>query len=359
MLQSFSRHWDPAKSILEDVPGLDFRRLSLDTIATATKSVNPATEPLVPPIAHSSTYKIKNVDDYLRILQEYGYIYSRLGNPNSDAVECSINGIEEGAGTLVFSSGMAAITAAFFCFLKAGDHVICQNPCYSGTFDILDKVLKKFGVETTWVSAGCSVDEYKKNIRNNTTILYGETPCNPMMTLLDLEAFAKLGVEAGILTMVDGTFASPVCQPAIKFGIDISMHSCTKYLGGHSDLIAGCLTFKDVQHWKTVKRYQTTLGAQLSPHDGSLLYRGIKTIHLRMPRHCSSAMKIAEFLENHPKVSYVRYPGLPSHPQHELAKRQMKGYSGMMAVEIKGGIAGGKAFVEVRYQDFSYIQVTL
>ena len=342
-----SKHWEPLKSCLEEIPGIDVSKLSIDTIATATKSVNPIAEPLVPPISHSSTYKIQTVDDYLRILEEYGYIYSRLGNPNSDAVECAINALEEGAGTLVFSSGMAAISAAFICFLQAGDHVVCQSPCYSGTFDMLDKILNKFGVDTTWVQSGCDVSEYEKHIKPNTKLLYGETPCNPNMTLVDLEAFGKLGQNRGILTMVDGTFASPICQQTIKFGIDVSMHSCTKYLGGHSDLIAGSLTFRDVKHWKAMKRYQSTLGAQLSPHDGSLLYRGIKTIHIRMPRHSSNAMKIASFLEKHPKVEYVLYPGLPSHPQHEVAKRQMKGFSGIVVVDIKGGREGGKAFVEV------------
>ncbi|KAL4219733.1 hypothetical protein ACF0H5_020147 [Mactra antiquata] len=341
-----SQLWNPAKSTLENLPDGEFSKLSLATKATSTRSVNPGTEPLVPPITHSSTYLMTSVDDYLRILKESGYIYGRLGNPNSDAAECAINAIEGGAGTLVFSSGMAAISAAFICFLKAGDHVICQNPCYSATFDMLGKILAKYGVDTTWVPAGCDVSEYQKNIRPNTKLLYGETPCNPMMTLLDLEEFGKLGISEGILTMVDGTFASPFCQQSIKFGIDISAHSCTKYLGGHSDLTAGCLTFKDVKNWKTMKRYQSTLGVQLSPHDGSMLLRGIKTIHVRMPVHCLNAMKIASFLEGHDKVSFVRYPGLKSHPQYDVAVKQMEGFSGMIAVEIKGGIEGGKAFVE-------------
>lgn len=343
----FSQLWSPAKSVLEDLPDGEFSKLSLATKATSTKNVNPGTEPLVQPITHSSTYLMTSVDDYLRILEESGYIYGRLGNPNSDAAECAINALEEGAGTLVFTSGMAAISGALLCFLQAGDHVICQNPCYSATFDMLGKIMAKYGVETSWVPAGCSVEEYKRNIKPNTKILYGETPCNPMMTILDLEAFGKLGTSEGIMTVVDCTFAGPVCQRAIKYGIDISIQSCTKYLGGHSDLTAGCLTFKDVKNWKIMKRYQSTLGMQLSPHDGSLLLRGIKTIHVRMPRHCSNAMKIATFLEQHDKVSFVRYPGLKSHPQHEVAARQMDGFSGMIAVEIKGGINGGKAFVEV------------
>ncbi|KAH3833542.1 L-methionine gamma-lyase-like [Dreissena polymorpha] len=342
-----SQLWNPARSELETLPDIDFSSLSIDTLATSTRFINPGTEPLVAPITHSSTYKIKNVDDYLRILQESGYIYGRLGNPNSDAVECAINALEGGAGTLVFTSGMAAISSALICFLQAGDHVICQNPVYSATFDMLDKILKKFGVETSWVPAGSDVDVYAQSIRPNTKLLYGETPCNPMMNLLNLEEFGKLGQSRAIMTMVDSTFASPFCQPTIKFGIDISMHSCTKYLGGHSDLTAGCLTFREVKNWKLMKRYQSSLGVQLSPHDGSLLLRGIKTIHVRMPRHCINAQKVAEFLEGHPKVSYVMYPGLKSHPQHDLAKQQMtRVFSGMLVVEIKGGIHGGKAFVE-------------
>lgn len=334
--------------MLEDLPDDEVSKLSLDTKAISTRFIHPGTEPLVPPIVHSSNYIMTSVDDYLRILRESGYIYGRLGNPNSDAAECSINALEEGAGTLVFTSGMAAISAALICFLEEGDHVVCQYPCYSGTFDMLDKILGKYGVQTTWVPVGsCNVEEYKKNIRPNTKLLYGETPCNPMLTVLDLQMFGDLGTSRGITTMVDSTFASPYCQQAIKFGIDISMHSCTKYLGGHSDLTAGCLTFRDVKHWKMMNRYQSTLGSQLSPHDGSLLLRGIKTIHVRMPRHSTSAMKIAEFLENHPKVALIRYPGLKSHPEHEIAKRQMKYFSGMIAVELKGGEAGGKAFVEV------------
>ena len=344
---TFSQLWNPAKSQLDGLPEDMASKLSMDTKATSTRFVHPGTEPLVPPITHSSTYLMSSVDEYLRILKESGYIYGRLGTPNSDAAECAINALEEGAGTLVFGSGMAAISAALICFLKAGDHVVCQSPCYSATFDMLDKILAKYGVETSWVPAGCSVEEYENKIKDNTKLLYGETPCNPMLAILDLQKFGALGTAKGILTIVDGTFASPFLQQSLKLGIDISMHSCTKYLGGHSDLTAGCLTFKKVEHWKMMKRYQSTLGMQLSPHDASLLLRGIKTIHVRMPRHCSNAMKVAQFLEKHPKVKDIRYPGLQSHPQHTLAKSQMKDYSGMIAVEVKGGVDGGKAFVEV------------
>ena len=345
----FSKQWNPAKSVLDDgLPSIPFSELSIDTLATSANFDPPKHVPLVQPITHTSTYKLKGVEDFLRLPQESGYLYGRLGNPNCDAVECAINALERGAGTLIFTSGMAAITATFFGLLKAGDHVVCQNPVYSATFDVLSKTLAKFNVEVTWVPAGCDVQVYRDNVKPNTRMLYGETPCNPMMTILDMEEFGKLGQELrpNVLTMVDGTFASPYLQHALKYGIDISVHSCTKYLGGHSDLTAGCLTFKDVQTWKTMKRYQTTFGMQLSPHDASLLLRGIKTIHIRMPRHSENAMKVAEFLESQPQIEWIRYPGLKSHPQHEVAKRQMKAYSGMIAIEVKGGKEGGRTFVE-------------
>ncbi|KAL3860736.1 hypothetical protein ACJMK2_010814 [Sinanodonta woodiana] len=344
-----SRHWNPAKSVLDNgVDGLHITDLSLDSIVTSSRYIGHGTEPLVPPIQISSTYKIKSVDEYIRILQEGGYIYSRLGHMNSDAVEAAINAIEQGAGTLVFSAGMSAFSAAMFGLLKAGDHVVACYPCYSAAFDLFDKIMTKFGVEVSWVHSGCSVEEYRTSVKENTRLLYGETPCNPTMAILDLEEFGKLGKSLGdnVLTMVDGTFASPYLQQAMKYGIDISFNSCTKYLGGHSDLTAGSLTFSTVSLWKHMKRYQTSLGLQLSPHDASLLLRGIKTLHVRMERHSSNAMKVAEFLEHHPKVKKVMYPGLKSHPQHEIAKKQMRSFSGMISVEIKGGIEGGKALVE-------------
>jgi len=300
------------------------------------------------PITHTSTYKMDSVDDYLRILRESGYLYGRIGNPNSDSVECAVNALEHGQGTLVFTSGMAAITTSLMCFLQAGDHVVCQNPCYSGTFDYLSKILPKFGVDTTWVPGGCDVKIYEENIKPNTKILIGEIACNPNLAVLDVEEFGKLGKKTGILTLVDSTFASPFHLQTLKFGIDIVMHSCTKYLGGHSDLLAGCLTFSNLENWRKVKRYQAVIGVQLSPHDASLLLRGIRTLHLRMPRISSNAQILAEYLEKHPKIERVIYPGLKSHPQHDIAAKQlMKGFSGMMAIEVKGGLQGGKAFVEV------------
>ncbi|XP_052061814.1 L-methionine gamma-lyase-like [Mytilus californianus] len=345
-----SRKWQPPLTTLErGLHGLNLENVSMDTVATSARFVfdgGPSTEPLVPPIYHASTYKLKSVDDYLKILDEGGYIYSRLNNFTCDSVQAAINVIEGGKGTLVFNTGMSAISTALFCFLKSGDHIIICNPVYSGIYDIAVNMFPKFNIEVSFVQAGSSVEEYTKQIKPNTKMLYGETPCNPNMAILDLEEFGKLGKSRNILTMVDNTFASPYLQPVIKYGIDISMHSCTKYLGGHSDLIAGSLTFSSVELWQTTIRYQTTLGASLSPHDASLLLRGIKTLPLRMERHSSNAMKVAKYLEKHPKINYVLYPGLESHPHHQIAKKQMKSFSGMMSVEAKGGLGGGRILAE-------------
>lgn len=346
-----SKKWFPPQSDLEKgVNGLHINDITPDTVATSSRFSSPPgpkTEALVPPIYHSSTYKLQSVDDYLKILEEGGYIYSRLGNFTNDSVCAVINSLEGGKGSLVFSTGMAAISTALLCFLKSGDHIVVNNPCYSGTYDIVVNILPRYGIEHTFVTTGCPVEEYRKHIKPNTRMLYGETPCNPNMAILDLEEFGKLGRSLdNVLTIVDSTFASPYLQPVIKHGIDISMHSCTKYLGGHSDLVAGCLTFGSVDLWKTMIHYQTTLGTSMSPHDASLLLRGIKTLPIRMEKHSSNAQKVAEFLEKHPKVQKVMYPGLPSHPQHQIARKQMKMFSGMIAAEIRGGVQGGKILVE-------------
>ncbi|XP_025076179.1 uncharacterized protein LOC112553282 [Pomacea canaliculata] len=345
-----SKRKTPAQSTLEEkVHGLSLQDVSLDTAAVSARLhfQGTVTYPLVPPVYHSSTYVLDKVEDFLGALQDGGAVYSRLSNFTNDSVECAINALEQGAGSLVFSSGMGAISAIFFAFLKAGDHVVCQNPVYSGTMDLLKMFASNFNVEVSWVKAGCSVDEYRKLVRKNTRMLFGETPCNPEMSILDLKEFGELGRSLdNVLTVVDGTFASPYLQQILKFGIDISVHSCTKYMGGHSDLIAGCLTTRTMDQWRLLKKLQTSMGACLSPHDGSLLLRGLKTLPLRMKKHSENAQKVAEFLENHPKVLRVRYPGLVSHPGHEVAKRQMTAFGGMIMADVAGGVAGGKAFAE-------------
>ncbi|KAL8613880.1 hypothetical protein ACOMHN_032870 [Nucella lapillus] len=339
-----------ARSTFEvGVSGLSLNDVSKDTAAVSARLHvrGTPTHPVVPPITHSSTYRLDKVDDFLEALQDGGTVYSRIANLTTESAECVINAMERGAGTLTFSSGMSAISAIFIGFLRAGDHVVCQNPAYSGTMDLLKYMRDNFNISVSWVEAGAGVEQYRQCLRPNTRLLIGETPCNPAMSILDIEAFGQLGQSVeGLLTMVDGTFASPYLQTPIKYGIDLSVHSCTKFLGGHSDLLAGCVTTRTLEQWSRLKKMQGSVGACLSPHDASLLLRGMRTLPLRMKKHSDNAMKVAQYLQNHPKVLRVAYPGLPAHPGHEVAKRQMTLFGGLIMAEIAGGVTGGKVFVE-------------
>ncbi|XP_048576624.1 cystathionine gamma-synthase isoform X2 [Nematostella vectensis] len=276
-----------------------------------------------------------------------GYLYSRWNNPTVDAAAQTLNALEGGVGTLLFSSGMAAISTALLSLLKAGDHVVAPKIVYSGTLALLQTVLPRYGIEVTLVT-GDSMESYQEAVKPSTKVIYGETPCNPTMAVLDLEAFAQLGMSLGegVATMVDSTFGSPFNQAPLRHGIDVSIHSCTKYLGGHSDLVAGSLSVSSTHLLKKFHEYQKFFGGCLSPFDGYLLLRGIKTLHVRMERHNSNALEIAKFLENHEKVSVVNYPGLPSNPGHLIAKKQMRGFSGMVSFEVKGGLQEAVKFAE-------------
>ncbi|XP_064611866.1 L-methionine gamma-lyase-like [Liolophura sinensis] len=346
-------YWHPSKSVLESgVLDLSLDDVALETRPILARSDKPVagvmkTQPLVPPIYHASTYVLKSVEEYCDVVTQGGHIYSRLGNFTTDSAECAINAVEGGAGSLLFSSGMAAVSTAIMGCVSAGDHVVAPTPLYSGTFELFKSILPRFNIEISYVESGSSVEEYKKLVKSNTKLLYTETPCNPDMSLTDIKAFAELGKSLGITTIVDGTFASPYIQRSLQLGVDISMHSCTKYVGGHSDLIAGCLTMRTPELWKKLRHFQMLMGCILSPHDASLLLRGVRTLGIRMEKHSANAMKIAEFLEKHPKIERVMYPGLPSHPQHELAKSQMKGgFGGMMSFDVKGGKNAGITLVE-------------
>ncbi|XP_046553588.1 L-methionine gamma-lyase-like [Haliotis rubra] len=340
----------PARSDLEKgVNGLHLNDVALDTRALRPRFHydGTVTEPLVPPIYHSSTYKLKSVDDFLKVMHEGGSVYSRLSNITTESTESAINALEGGAGSLVFASGMAAISTVFLALLQKGDHIVMNVPVYSGSQVLLKRLVRKFGLGVSWVPAGCSVDEYRRNIKPNTKIIYGESPCNPDMSILDFEEFGKLSSSLdGVISVVDSTFGSCYLQQPNKHGIDISLHSCTKYMGGHSDLIAGSVTTRTVDLWERLKTWQTSLGCMLSPHDSSLLLRGLKTLPIRMKKHSENAMAVAKYLEGHPKVNRVMYPGLPSHPGHEVAKKQMTSFGGMIMADIKGGVAGGRAVAE-------------
>jgi cystathionine beta-lyase/cystathionine gamma-synthase len=340
-----SRHWLPGKTErqaagdLDDVT--DETRLVTSRLHDETRE-----EPLVQPIVHSSTYRIQNVKHYEDILKQGGRLYLRLGNSTCESVEATVNELEGGAGSIVFGCGMAAISTALLTLLHSGDHIVCCHPLYSGTYDVMTKQLQeRYNIAITFVDY--DIEEYRKAIRPNTKVLFGETPCNPLLSILDVEELAKLGrSQPGLTTILDTTYATPYLLKPIKYGIDIVIHSGTKYLGGHSDLCAGIATARTVDQWKELMIGRRTYGGILSPFEASLLMRGLKTLHLRVDRQCNTAAQLAQLLECHVKVKEVYYPGLKSNPGHEIAKRQMKKFGAMIGFELKGGLEAAKTFVQ-------------
>jgi cystathionine beta-lyase len=263
--------------------------------------------------------------------------YPRYFNtPNQEMLCKKIAALEHTEDGLIFSSGMAAISAAMFAFLKTGDHVIIQQVIYGGTFNLIVSEFEKYGIEYSFTESE-NASDFKSLIKENTKILYIETPSNPLLGITDLDAIASLAKEKRVLTMIDNTFASPINQNPADFGIDIILHSATKYMGGHSDISAGAIaasTAHIAQIWKTAINF----GGNLSDQTVWLLERSLKTLNLRVKEQTKNAQEMAEYLEHHKNIDRVYYPGLKSHPQHDLAKRQMKGFGAMLSFELNKGI---------------------
>lgn len=296
---------------------------------------------VVIPIHLSSTFARAEVDK-----PTGGYEYSRTGNPTRYALEKRLASLENAGFGLAFSSGLAAETVLCMTLLKSGDHVIAFDDLYSGTKRLFNTIFNKnFNIGFSYVDAR-EPDNVKKAIRENTRLIWLETPTNPLMKLCDLKAISDIAKEWNILTAVDNTFMSPYYQRPIELGIDIVVHSTTKYLNGHSDSVGGAIMLSDEEIFKKLKFNQNAIGAILSPFDSFLVLRGIKTLALRMERHTINAIEIARYLESQPNVKRVYYPGLESHPQYELAKRQMSGSGGMISFEIVGGLKEARKFLE-------------
>jgi len=291
---------------------------------------DPSTGAVMPPVYQTSTYVQtspgKPVGDYE---------YSRASNPTRTALENALASIENGARGLAFSSGLAATDCVLRSF-KAGDEIIAMDDLYGGTYRLFTKIYKDSGIKFHFVDMN-DMERFNSLINENTKLVWVETPTNPLMKLADIEAIAKITKANNILFAVDNTFATPYLQRPLDLGADIVMHSATKYLSGHSDVIAGALIMKDEKLGEQLHFQQFATGATLGPMDSFLVLRGIKTLHLRMQRHCENGEKVAVFLDKHPKVKRVYYPGLPSHPFHEIAKRQMSGFGGMVSFTLKSG----------------------
>lgn len=298
------------------------------------KPVQIKQEPVVTPIVQSTTFIFPDTAaliDYQKGTKS-GFLYTRYSNPTIEAVEKRIADLEEAAGSLLFSSGMAAISSVCLTFLRAGDEIVCSYPIYGGTAKLFDNLLKRFGIRIKYFRAA-NPGNLNGLVSNKTKILYLETPTNPNLQIIDLKKAAGAVKKKGIVSVVDSTFATPVNQKPIGLGIDIVIHSITKYIGGHSDIMGGVVSGPG-KYLKEIYETRKLLGGCIDPHQAFLLERGIRTLEVRMERHNANAMKVARFLSSVKGVKQVIYPGLNSHPQHQIASSQMQGFGGMVSFDL-------------------------
>lgn len=305
---------------------------------------NDGTGTHVTPIYPTSTFLLGSLDRGERLFagDEPGFIYTRLTNPTVGALEAQMAELEGAEAAIAFASGMGAISTMIFSLLKSGDEIIFLGPLYGGTRGMFEDVLPRFGI----TSKSATVDTLKQAIGPNTRLIYGESPTNPTLRLHDYRKVASIAKEHGVLTAFDNTFASPALSQPITHGIDMVLHSATKYLGGHGDLIAGVLSGSDELLTHIRMEGLRHFGAVIDPHTAWLVLRGLKTLHLRMAKHSENAKKVAEALAGHEKLSAVHYPGLPSHPEHELAKEQLADFGGMVSIEFAGGREAAARFLD-------------
>lgn len=296
------------------------------------------------PIYQTSTYK------QLKFGVNKGYEYSRTGNPTREALEKLVADLEEGYAGFAFASGMAATTAVLSLF-KSGDKVVISNNVYGGTFRVLDKVFNNFGIQYSIVNTS-DLDEVRNSIDENVKAIYIESPTNPLMDVTDIEAVANIAKEKGVYTIVDNTFMTPYLQKPITLGADIVIHSATKYLGGHSDIVSGIVVVNSKELAEKLHFIQNATGGVLAPFDSFLLIRGIKTLAVRMDRHNSNAKIVAKFLRNREEIEKVYYPGFEDHPGHEVQSRQAKGYGGMISFILKEGYDYKKFFESLKLITF-------
>lgn len=327
----------------------DYTNKGYDTkIVHAGQQADPLTGALSTPIYQTSTFVFDSAAQGAArfALEEEGYIYSRLGNPTNAALEEKMRVLENGEAALATSSGIAAISTTILTMCGQGDHIVASDTLYGCTYALLSHTLPKFGIEVTFVRANDPAN-IKAAMKPNTKMVYVETPANPTLAMIDLEAAANVAHEGGAMLVVDNTFMSPYCQRPLELGADIVVHSVTKYINGHGDVIGGVIVGPaDFLMQARLVGVKDITGGVMSPFNAWLTLRGLKTLHVRMERHCSNAMKVAKYLESNPNVEAVFYPGLPSHPQHELAKKQMSNFGGMISFEIKGGIEAGRKVMD-------------
>ena len=309
--------------------------MKFDTkVVRASSKPDKTTGAVVPPIYQTATYVLEEVG------RDKGFDYTRASNPSRQLLEEHLAAIEGANYGVCFSSGMSAVDSVLK-LLKAGDHIVCSDDVYGGVSRHFNQVLVHYGLEFTYVNSS-DPENVEKAIKDNTKLLWIETPTNPLLKITDLNEMNRIAKDNNLLFGVDSTFSTPVFLRPLEFGADIAMHSTTKYLSGHNQIIGGAILTNNQEIFDKMKFIQKTIGAVSSPFDCYLTMLGLRTLHLRMERHAENAQAVAEFLESHPKVSRVAYPGLPSDPGYDIAKKQMLGFSGMISFELIGGIPAGK-----------------
>ncbi|HPX58812.1 MAG: trans-sulfuration enzyme family protein [Bacteroidales bacterium] len=295
------------------------------------------------PIYQTSTFKFKNAQHGADCFsgKSDGYIYTRIGNPTIRAFERNIAELENGYDGIATSSGMGAVSSVYMALLGAGSHIVSSDAVYGPARGILEQDFSRFNVEASFVNTS-NTENILKAIRPNTKVLYIETPANPTIDITDIKKCAEIAKKHGLLLVVDNTFSSPYLQKPLDLGADVVLHSITKFINGHADIVGGIIVTKEEKIYKQIRHSMVYLGCNMDPTQAFMALRGVKTLAIRMERSQENAMKVAEFLANHPKIAWIKYPGLTTHPQHELAKKQMKGFGAVMSFGLKGGYKAGE-----------------
>ncbi|HNX01205.1 MAG TPA: PLP-dependent aspartate aminotransferase family protein [Candidatus Cloacimonadota bacterium] len=302
---------------------------------------------VVTPIYQTSTFAFKNAQHGADLFagEGEGYIYTRLGNPTIRALEDAVANLEGGFGGIAVASGMAAVTTIYMGLLGTGSHIVSTDAVYGASRGALEKHFSRFGVEATFIDTS-NIELVEPAFKPNTKVLFIETPANPTMAITDIAKCAEIAHKHGAKLVVDNTFCSPYLQNPLALGADVVFHSITKFINGHADVVGGVIVTKTEEDHKHLYNVMTTMGPNMDPHQAYLVSRGLKTLAVRMERAQENAMKIAEYLESHPKVAWVKYPGLKSHPQYELAKKQQKGPGAMISFGLKGGLEAGRTLMD-------------
>lgn len=317
--------------------------MDIKTMCIHCSSPETGEGPVVCPIYQTSTFRFRNFEHGADLFagKTQGYIYSRMLNPTVELLEDCIARLENGTKGLATASGMAALLTLFAGLCASGDHIVCSEAVYGPTAGLLKNYLCRLGVSCSFVDTS-DIEKVKSALQTNTRLVFIETPGNPTLVVSDISQIAQLCRERKILLAVDNTFASPILQRPLELGADIVIHSITKFLNGHADVVGGIIVVKEESLYHHLRKTLNHFGGVMPPFEAFLVLRGVKTLALRLERQCENAHRIAQFLEKHPKVNWVRYPGLPSHPQYELARKQMAAGGGLIAFELKGGLAAAR-----------------